>query len=363
VTFNLTVQIPISGLSLVSGGGQSVVVGQAFANPVVFVIRDANNNPVPNLLVNFSVAGNGTINPSSATTSAQGQVQTSETAGATPDTIQVTARYLSFFSTAVLSSHVAGPQITTTSFVNAASLAVGMTPCGLVTVSGPGIAPTLQVGQVISGVSAFGPLPYTLALVSISIQQGSNNFPAPIQAVANVNGVQQANFQAPCELTAGTATVVVTVNGANTPVAGVAVLVVQPGIFTYAGPNGKAYGAVIREADGSYITPSNLARQGDKLLMVVTGLGQATPTLITNSAGTGSQNVNLQIVVGVHDNGVPVLSARYLVGFIGAYLVEFQLPPDAPLGTDQSLAVAARLSDGSLRFGNPVFMPGVIAGP
>ena len=140
-----------------------------------------------------------------------------------------------------------------------------------------------------------------------------------------------------------------------------AVLVIQPGIFTYAGPNGKLYGAVIREVDGSYVTPSNQARTGDKLLMVVTGLGQATPTLITNSAGTGGQNVNIPIVVGVHDNGVAVLSARYLAGYIGAYLVEFQLPANAPTGTDQSLAVAARVNDTTFVFGNPVFLPGVIA--
>ena len=99
--FQLTNAAVVSSVSLVSGGGQSVVVGQAFPNPVVFMVRDVNGNPVPNLLVTFSVSGNATITPASATTNAQGQVQTSVTAGGTPDTIQVTATYTNFFATAL----------------------------------------------------------------------------------------------------------------------------------------------------------------------------------------------------------------------------------------------------------------------
>ncbi|MCU1336220.1 MAG: hypothetical protein JWO19_1801 [Bryobacterales bacterium] len=355
VIFNLTTQVPVAGVSLVSGGGQSAVINQAFASPVVFVIRDTSGNPIPGLPVTLSVSGNATINPTSGTTNAQGQVQTVVTAGGTPGSITVTATYTSFTGTATLTSQLPGPQVTSTSFKNAASLAVGMTPCGLVTVTGNGLAPGVQ--GVVSGASAFGPLVYTLVGVSITV----NNTPAPIQAVANQNGVQQVNFQAPCELTGSTATVVITVNGASTTVTGVPVFAVQPGIFTYAGPNNKPYGAVIRALDGSYVTPSNPARRGERYYMVATGLGQGTPTIITNSAGTGSQNVNLPIVVGVSDRGVPVLSARYLVGSIGAYLVEFQIPADAPTGTDQSLALAALTNNGTtFVFGNPVFLPGVI---
>ena len=68
---------------------------------------------------------------------------------------------------------------------------------------------------------------------------------------------------------------------------------------------------------------------------------------------------NLLVEVGVHDNGVPVLSARYLFGSVGAYLVEFQIPANAPLGTDQSLAVVAFINGTTPVFGNSVFLPGV----
>ncbi len=357
IVFNLTTQIPVGGISLVSGGGQSANINSAFAAPVVFVVRDTNGNPVPGLLINFSVTGSATISANSATTNAQGQVQVNVTAGATPDTIHVTAAYNNLFATAVLSSHLPGPDISNNSFRNAASLAVGLTPCGLITVTGNGLAPNVQ--GTVSGVSLFGPLPYTLAGVSITV----NNIPAPIQAVANSNGVQQVNFQAPCELAAGNVTVVVTVNGASATVYGVPVFAVQPGIFTYPGPNNKPYGSVIRASDGTYLTPSNPARRGDRLYMVVTGLGQVTPTATTNSAGTGAQNVNLPIAVGINDRAVPVLSARYLAGYIGAYLVEFTVPNDATLGNDQDLLIAALVNGTTYVFGNVAFVPGVVAGP
>jgi uncharacterized protein (TIGR03437 family) len=355
IVFNLTVQIPVSGLTLVSGSGQSVIVGQPFPNPVVFVARGPGGAPAPaGLVVNFTVSGSATVNPGSAATNAQGQVQTNVTAGATAGNIVITATYSSFTATATLSSRAAGPVITTNSFTNAASGAVGMTPCGLVTVKGTGIAPT---PGIVTGQNFFGILPYTLAGLSIT----ANNIPVPIHSVINDQFGQRANFQAPCELTPGTANLVVTVNGANTAVSNVPVFSVQPGIFTFAGPNNKVYGTVIRAADGTFVTPSNPAHRGERYYIIVTGLGKVNPATVTNAYGTGSQDVTFPLAVGIHDLGVPVLSGRYLAGYIGAYRVDFMIPADAPLGTDQNLAVAAYINDaGDLLFGNQVLLPGVV---
>ena len=41
-----------------------------------------------------------------------------------------------------------------------------------------------------------------------------NNVSVPLLSVSNTNNVQQVNFQTPCELSPGTATAVITVNGA-----------------------------------------------------------------------------------------------------------------------------------------------------
>ena len=363
IVFSLTTQITASVISLVSGGGQSVIVGQAFPNPVIFSVRDANNNPVSGTTVNFSVSGSATINPASANTNAQGLVQTSVTAGSDAGTIVVTATSSPFSATATLSAHIAGPDLTSGSFTNAASGSAGMTPCGWVTVRGTGVASAVQ--GVVPAVSFFGSLPTTLAGLSISVQQGSNNIPVPIQSVANDQSGQRATFQAPCELTSGFATVVVTVNGVSSNPVNVQVFALQPGIFTTLNSNGKQYGSVIRAVDGTYVTPANPAQRGERCYIVVTGLGQVTPAAVTNSAGTGAaQNTNVPMLIFLNGNAVGALSARYLFGSVGSYVVEFRIPSDAPIGPDQSLLVVGLINNGNdFVVGNTVLLPGVIAAP
>jgi len=352
-SFQLTTTVAVAGITLVSGGGQVATIGQPYANPVIFAVRDTNGGPVSGLLVNFTASLGASASPLSATTNAQGQVQTSVTAGATAGNVIITATTGNFSAIASLTANLPGPVISITSFTNAASGAVGMTPCGLVTVTGPGIAPT---PGVFSGQGFFGQLPFSLAGLSIT----ANNLPVPIHSVINDQFGQRANFQAPCELTPGAANVVVTVNGASATVSNVPVLAVQPGIFVSFVGN-KVYGSVYRAVDNSLVTAANPARRGETLFLIATGLGLVTPATATNALGTGSQNVNLPIVVGVSDRGTAVLSARYLAGYIGAYRVDFQIPLDAPTGFDQSLALAALINNGTnFVFGNPLFIPGVI---
>jgi uncharacterized protein (TIGR03437 family) len=144
-----------------------------------------------------------------------------------------------------------------------------------------------------------------------------------------------------------------------TTVQGVPVLQAQPGIFTYAGPNGKLYGAVIRALDGTYVTPSSLAHRGETYYVVATGLGQVTPATSTNAAGTGAQTVAAPVVVGINNAGVQTSPAQYVQGSIGVYIVGFQIPQSATTGTDQPLALAI-VVNGQNVFGNQaVFIPGV----
>jgi len=354
IVFKITNQISISGISVVQPLPPSVAVGEQF-QPLTFVVRDASNNPVSGTQVNFSVSGGASLNTGSATTNAQGQVQVIVTAGSTAGSIVVTASAGSASTTATLTSRPAAPKLTSASFTNAATGAPGMTPCGFVTVTGAGVAPS--VTGVVAPVSFFGAYPYSVAGLSITV----NGALVPIQAVANDQFGQRANFQAPCELTGSTATVVVTVNGGSITITNVPVLQVQPGIFTYTGPNNKLYGAVIREVDGTYVTATNPAHLGEKVYVVTTGLGQTTPTLVTNSAGTGNQNVILPTAVFLSGRGIPALSARYMFGWVGAYLVEFQIPADSATGPDQSLIVIETSADGNTFLGvsNTVLVPAV----
>src|SRR5262249_26321531 len=70
VTFSLTNQVVVAGITLVSGGGQEAQFNQTFANPVVFRVADVNNNPIVGATVTFSAGLGGTAIPNSVATDA-----------------------------------------------------------------------------------------------------------------------------------------------------------------------------------------------------------------------------------------------------------------------------------------------------
>lgn len=352
-TFTLTNSIVLSGIAIVSGNNQSILAGQPFSQPLVVVVRDTNNNPVSGVGVAFAIAsGSASLGSTSVTTNGTGQASTTVTAGAVAGPISITASITGANVTFSLTSTPVGPSITASSFVNAASFTTGLAPCGLGSVFGSGLAPT--VTGIVSNIAPYQPLSYTLASDSMTV----NGIPAPIQAVANVNGVQQINFQVPCETAPGSATIIVTANGAVSTVTGVQILAAKPGIFSFT-QNGKTYGSVISAVDGSYITPQHFAARGGDYYMVATGLGQVSPSTGTNDVGIPgvTQTVNLTVVVGLDVGGVPVVSAQYLPGSVGVYLVRFTIPANFPVtGADKNLSI------GEVVNGNTIFHSVLIGG-
>ena len=356
IDFTLTSQVVVSKLELSSGAGQSALVNQPFANPIVFRLLDAANNPVQNTAVTFSVSGNGSVSTTQGTTNSQGLVQVNATAGNAAGTLTVTAMVGNLSAAATLTVLPPGPMLTSQDIFNAGSFEVGLVSCSLTTAKGSGIAPNVTAPGV-SGVSYPNPLPYVLAGVSVQV----NGIPAPIQSVVPQGSEQQVTFQTPCGLTGNTATVKVTSGNASTTVTGVPLFNAQPGVFTYAGAGGIQYAYVIRAADSTYIRPDNLAHRGERYYLVLTGLGQTTPAIQTDQPGRTdvAQDVNLHTIVGLDDRGLPVISSRYVPGQIGLYTVEFEIPADHPVGTDQSFVIAVQTADGQVIFGNSVFLPGV----
>jgi uncharacterized protein (TIGR03437 family) len=357
VVFTLTDQVAVAGISLVSGGGQSGFTNQTFLQPLVFAVTDVNSKPVSGIIVTFSVpVGSAAVNPSSATTNAQGQVSTMVLAGTTPGPITILAAFGKFGASASLTANLPGPSVTAGSFTNAATAnslnpQVGLVPCGLNSVTGSGLAPTIQ-GVLPGSQLGLPGLPYSLGGVTMTI----NGVAVPLYSVSNISGVQQVNFQTPCETVPGTATAIITVNGGTpTVVPGIQVLAAQPGIFNYAGPSSQPYGFVVRVLDGSLVSPSNPAHRGETYYMYVTGMGQTTPPITTDSAGTGSEVIPpSQVVVGVNNSPVTVTLAEYEQGQIGVYFIFFTIPVTAATGTNQPLAVEVNGV-----FGNAVYLPAI----
>ena len=351
-TFNLTDQVVLTGIAVSGGNSQTVNVGQTFPQPVAFQISPA----MAGITVNFAVnSGSATVSPSSATTNAQGIASTTVTAGSTAGNIVITGTTpgLTTTATATLTAAPPGPVLSAASFVNADSLAPGMVPCGRTTVTGNGLVPGVSVPF-----SGTLPLPYVLGGLSITVVDSIGNaIAAPLESVSKANGVQQATFQTPCEVQPGPATVFLSVNGATpSKITGVPILQAQPGIHNYVGANGKMYGYVISGADGSTVTESNPAHVGGTYYMVVTGLGQTTPPATTDAAGVAGQNVNVPLIVGIDNAGVPVVSSQYLPGWNGFYLIEFTIPANTPTGSDQPLAMAVDVN-GQAIFSNTVYLP------
>ena len=79
-------------LEVVSGSGQNARVNQPLASPLVVRVKDQNDAAMSGVSVSFTVAPSGTVNPSSATTGANGEAETRLTLGSAAGTYTVTAR-------------------------------------------------------------------------------------------------------------------------------------------------------------------------------------------------------------------------------------------------------------------------------
>ncbi len=216
------------------------------------------------------------------------------------------------------------PQVTALGFVNAASFRQGWVPGSAGSIFGVGLTEGVD-GEVLPQVF---PFPTILRGVRVRI----NGIEAPILALANVNGQEQINVQVPFGLTApGTATVRIENNGAESTIAGVPLLAVQPGIFENS-RNGVRIAAALH-ADFSLVEPSHPARPNEVILLFLTGLGITDPAVGTNVPGPAPPPRSvISPVVGIDDEGVEVLGSFYAPNLISAYQINFRVPQDVQLG-------------------------------
>jgi len=311
-------------------------------------VVDAQNRGIPGVSVAFSVtSGSATLGAATAATDSNGRASTTVTAGTAAGTILVRASIPGFSVTFTLTARLPGPEVTAAGIVNGAGGQPGVVPGGIVTIYGRGIAPNLA-GSITPG-NLVGPLPLRLAGVEVLFGTTA----APIYNVSNIDGMESVTVQAPFELGApGTVAVTVRVGGASTVVPNVPTVPIQPGLFETVNPAGTRYAVAIGE-DGRYLGPGQGARRGEIVRVFVTGLGQTMPPTATNRAGVPGQKVAANLVVGFNNEGVRLVSAEYMVGVVGVYIVAFEVPATAPTGSSP-LVVAAVTPDGAnLIYSNP----------
>jgi len=347
VTFEARVNVTVAGLLKVSGDSQITFTGSAFPAPLVVQVNDTRQLPVAGQVVNFAVtSGSATLSADSATTDSNGRATINVRAGVNPSPIVITAspRGVAQSVTFNLSAQLPGPVITARDFANAASGERGsIVPGGIFTLTGGGLAPDLR--GCVEGVPVIGQLPTRLA--GVELQFGSTF--APLFSVCNQNGRETVTFQAPFELTPGfTASLTARVGTGSTQISGIDVKDYQPGTFETTDAQGRRYAVAIRP-NGSFVTPENPARYNEVVRVYITGAGQVAPAATTGSTGAG-QRIATDVVVGLNDQSVRMVSAEYARGLVGVYEIHFEVPSDTATGSARSLGILLVRPNGQFIF-------------
>lgn len=343
-SFTVNVQSTATTFRKVSGDGQPAVpVNTTFPQPLVVEVLDAQNNPVANVPVSWSVSGAATLSAASTPTGTNGRAQVSVTAGATAGTITVTASVAGFTPvTFTLQSRPPGPAITAQSFSNYSTGAAGrVAPGTLMLVTGGGIAKNVNELAVASLFT--GRLPVSFRGLVVEFRQAGQSYYAPIYWIARDGATETALIQAPYEITGPTVDVIVSIDGVQTTVSAVPVDPVSPGIIEDQIDDRRA--AIVIRSDGLLVTKSTPARRGETVRLYAIGLGQTTPKAETNRVGLPDQRVTNTVAVGIDNAGVEVVAAKLAENLIGIYEVWFKIPEDAQIG-DRPLGLVVAGPDG-----------------
>jgi len=212
--------------------------------------------------------------------------------------------------------------------VNAASYQQGVTPGLIGTIFGTGI--TRGVNGVVQ--ASTPNLPYSINGTSVIV----NGVPAPLYAVANVNGQEQVNFQVPWEVqgldlpyTVPAVSIVVVNNGSVSPALRAFFLQTFPAIIT---SDGKL--AVAVHADYSLVTSQNPAHSGEIITLYGIGFGPVTPQSATGaSAGSSPLSIMNPIPsVTINNHNATVLYAGLSPGSVGLYQFNVVVPDQVGTG-------------------------------
>ncbi len=346
----VTVSNNISGLAIISGGGQTAFINTPFAQPLVVQVN-GTNGAVPSTTVTFAVtSGSATVSPATVLTAANGQASTTVTAGATPGPITVTATTATGITqTFNLTANPPGP--VNFSYFNGASFeASRLSPGAIITINAQGLVGANVQGVV--GGTLVGVLPYTVAGVSVTI----DSIPVPIFYVANQNGQQSVTVQVPFEARPTTVPIVINVAGGGSTSAFVTLQPLAPGLFESVTASDNRRRVVALRPNGTVVTPANPAGRGENIRVYLTGLGAVSPSVTTGTFSPAGSDpvVTSNIVVGVNNNGVQLVQAIYARNLIGVYEITFTVPTDTvafPSGT-VNFSIAVQGANGFV-YSNP----------
>jgi len=191
---------------------------------------------------------------------------------------------------------------------NGASFAQAFAPGGILSIFGTQLAPA-------TGIALSVPLPSQLAGVTVSI----NGQTAPLYYVSST----QLNVQIPYGLPANSMVALAVDNNGQSGSSSFLVSGAAPGIFTFQG------GAPVPYVSG---------KQGQEIVLYLTGAGAVTPFVATGAAPVGGTPLaGLPVPQGSVSVTVGNIAAKtYFAGIpwglVGVLQINYQVPPTAPLG-------------------------------
>lgn len=282
VEARVQVQSSLKNLALEVVSGDAQVTGLDFlSKPLVVKVTDANRLTYPGVRVTAVAGGNGVVEPASAVADENGLASFRWKPAAAPFN-----RINFSVDPAVTASATAlgKPYLLSTTVVNAASFAAGLTPLGLHTIFGANLAGGVTV-------AATSPWPGRINDVEVLV----NGRPQPLVYVSD----SQINFYlADVFSSADVAVEVNTPFGTSGPVQ-VAIKPVQPGIFFQA-----------------------ILRRGDFIEVYATGLGGVEQR-------NGLQYVTRATEAFVNGSPAEVQFSGLAPGFVGLYQVNVRMPGGA----------------------------------
>jgi len=304
-----------AAIAVVSGGGQSAVIGQAFTNPLVVRVTDASNDPVSGALVTFSVPTSGasaSLSGATATTGSDGTASVTATAnGIASSTAYTVSASVSGVTTPATFSLTNTQAVTTLAVTpSALSLDYGQMVTIAASISPSGVDGSVPTGSVTfyDGTTALSPN----ATVSSSAASYTVNVPTVGSHTYAAEYLGDSNF-AQSALTSATSTV--TVSKAGVTLAGPAT---QP-VRIAAGQSGSIPVSIAGQYSGS-----GIAAPSGGLSYSVSGSAFGPGTLVV---ANGSASVPVPGTVAAGSYTVTVSYAgdsNYSAGSIQIDLVIYQ---------------------------------------
>ncbi len=337
--FKMTVETQVAGFNKVSGDNQTgVMTGQPFPAPLVVRVTDTLGQPVIGATVTFAVtSGQAAVSANTAVTASNGQASVNVTAGVVAGNITISASIPNFQALVFnLASRLPGPVVTSTSFRNYSTNEAGIAPGLLVRISGQGVATGVN-GEFWANMLR-ARLPESMFGFKVEFVWSGGRAFAPVMAISNSGTLEWALVQVPFELTGSTASAIVSVGEGNTTVQNIPVQPLMPGIIEDNFDGGRRAAIAVR-SDGLVVTPTTPARKGEIVRMYVIGMGQTTPLSSTNRVGEPNQVIALPVQVGLEGGkAATVVEAKMAENLVGIYEILFEIPQDAPSGSDVAIA-------------------------